>query len=474
MKILIIEDEKLPREGLYKLLSTNYKGIQTLVPQANGLEGLEIIEKDKPEIILTDISMPDMNGLEMISKIQNVNYKPYIIILSGYSNFEFAQTALSLGVKEYILKPYKVKDIFEKINTAIKFVSISNMHINSINLKGNKVETLNTKILLRYRKDYDICKIINSTLTYLGKYLGQTVSIDHEIDSDKQIILFNINYTDKEIEKKIPTKEELAHRIKLSLKNDIVGFIFNNNIISKSSTKINDILFAHNFYNLDSISYVSEINNNTNDLSYITVNVEKQLSKVITSNNKEESIKIFNKYLDKKIEQKISPSIIYKDIKTLIYKKHNILSNNLINIDNVLDNLKNCFNFEETKTNLSQLFNYIASNNNSIKEKCTNQNIIQTLKIIEENIYCPIYLDEIANKLNISCEHLSRLFKEELNVGFNQYVNKRKLEIAKKLLKQDELKVSEISDKLGFSSPRYFCKVFKKIEGLTTKEYKNN
>ncbi|NCD05744.1 MAG: AraC family transcriptional regulator [Spirochaetia bacterium] len=156
------------------------------------------------------------------------------------------------------------------------------------------------------------------------------------------------------------------------------------------------------------------------------------------------------------------------------YKKHNIFSNNFLNIDIVLDNLKNCFNFEETKVNLSQLFNYITSDNNSIEEKCKNQNIIQTLKIIEENIYCPIYLDEIANKLNISCEHLSRLFKEELNVGFNQYVNKRKLEIAKKLLKQDELKVSEISDKLGFSSPRYFCKVFKKIEGLTTKEYKNN
>lgn len=474
MKILIIEDEKLPREGLYKLLSTNYKGIQILVPQTNGLEGLKIIERDKPEIILTDISMPDMNGLEMISKIQNVNYKPYIIILSGYSNFEFAQTALSLGVKEYILKPYKVNDIFEKINTAIKFVSTSNMHINSINLKGNKVETLNTKILLRYRKDYDICQIINSTLTYLGKYLGQTVSIDHEIDRDKQIILFNINYTDKEIEKKIPTKEELAHRIKLSLKNDIVGFILNNDLMSKSSTTINDILFAHNFYNLDSISYVSEINNNTNDLSYLTVDIEKQLSKIITSNNKEESIKIFNKYLNKKIEQKISPSIIYKDIKTLIYKKHNILSNNFLNIDNVLDNLKNCFNFDETKVNLAQLFNFIANNNNSIDEKCSNHNIIQTLKIIEENIYCPIYLDEIANKLNISCEHLSRLFKEELNVGFNQYVNKRKLEIAKKLLKQDELKVSEISDKLGFSSPRYFCKVFKKIEGLTTKEYKNN
>ncbi len=474
MKILIIEDEKLPREGLYKLLSTNYKGIQILVPQTNGLEGLKIIERDKPEIILTDISMPDMNGLEMISKIQNVNYKPYIIILSGYSNFEFAQTALSLGVKEYILKPYKVNDIFEKINTAIKFVSTSNMHINSINLKGNKVETLNTKILLRYRKDYDICQIINSTLTYLGKYLGQTVSIDHEIDRDKQIILFNINYTDKEIEKKIPTKEELAHRIKLSLKNDIVGFILNNDLMSKSSTTINDILFAHNFYNLDSISYVSEINNNTNDLSYLTVDIEKQLSKIITSNNKEESIKIFNKYLNKKIEQKISPSIIYKDIKTLIYKKHNILSNNFLNIDNVLDNLKNCFNFEETKMNLAQLFTFIDNNNNSIDEKCSNHNIIQTLKIIEENIYCPIYLDEIANKLNISCEHLSRLFKEELNVGFNQYVNKRKLEIAKKLLKQDELKVSEISDKLGFSSPRYFCKVFKKIEGLTTKEYKNN
>lgn len=474
MKILIIEDEERPRKGLYKLLNNKYSGIQILPPQSNGIEGLKIINQEQPDIILSDISMPDMDGLEMISKIEQTNYHPYIIILSGYSNFEFAQKALSLGVKEYILKPFKIEDIINKIDTALTEVTTSKMHQKSIILEEINSDNISSYILLiRYKDNYYINEIITKIINYFGKYLGKNILINHEIDKDQQVILFNIQSNDNELENKFPRNDEISHRFDLILKNKVVGFIITNDNLNNKGLFLNDILFAHTFYNIPTISYLSEINNNTNDLSYLSIEKEKELVQAIHKNNQKVIISSMKNFINSKTDQKLSPNSIYLNLKNTLYKNNSYFMNNSTkDINTIFNSLVNCFNIEELINTLSQLFNF---NDNIIPTHKTDNSLInQTLNIIEKNIYSPIYLDEVAQQLNISSEHLSRLFKEEINIGFNQYINMKKIKIAKKLLLNDQLKVSDISEQLGFSSPRYFSKVFKKLEGITTKEFKTN
>lgn len=476
MKILIIEDEKLPREGLYKILKNKYNGIQILTPQINGTEGLKCIEIEKPEIILTDISMPDINGLEMLSKISKTNYNPYIIILSGYSKFEFAQKALSLGVKKYVLKPFKVNDIIEYIDTAISEVSLSNCHLNEIKLID---ETNNnqycSKLLIRYKKNYELCEIIKKIVSYFGKYLGSSVIINHSIDKKMQTILFKIYYSNKKQEDSFPTKEEISHRLSLSLNNKVVGFLMKSDELNDKNFVLNDLLYAHCFFNLPNIAYITDIIFN-NSSSFIFRDIEKNISQSILDKNSDACISNLNNWLNEKINQQILPSIIYKDLKNYLYRIHNQLINNSSNsnIETFLLNIKDCFTLQQLKSQLNNFFIFPKIESKTKQLNIDNPLIKQTLTLIDNNIFCPIYLEEISVQLNVSTEHLSRLFKEELKIGFNQYVNKMKIELAKEYFKKDTFKVSEVSKKLGFSTPRYFSKVFKKITGMTCKEYRKH
>ncbi|WP_053943307.1 response regulator transcription factor [Kallipyga gabonensis] len=120
LKVLLVEDENLIRRGL--LYKTDWTELQCVVvgEAGSGTEGLAQIEALRPDIVITDIRMPDMDGLEMLRKGQDI-CPFYSIILSGYSEFDYAQQAIHLGVTEYLLKPLdenELKDCLKRIVAA--------------------------------------------------------------------------------------------------------------------------------------------------------------------------------------------------------------------------------------------------------------------------------------------------------------------------------------------------------------------
>lgn len=108
MKIVIVEDEIRIREGVEKLIKRIPKEYEMIVTAENGEEGLQIVLEHQPEIVITDIKMPKMDGIEMLSKLKALGKMPKVIVLSAYSEFEYARQAIKLGVSEYILKPISV------------------------------------------------------------------------------------------------------------------------------------------------------------------------------------------------------------------------------------------------------------------------------------------------------------------------------------------------------------------------------
>ena len=115
MKAVVIEDEILIREGLCKLMKKMFPEIVITSTAGNGQEGLLCIERDKPDMIITDIRMPVMDGLEMITKMQRAGLFPKIIVLTAYSEFTYAQQAVKLGVNDYIIKPVVVQEFVRTI-----------------------------------------------------------------------------------------------------------------------------------------------------------------------------------------------------------------------------------------------------------------------------------------------------------------------------------------------------------------------
>lgn len=106
-KVVVVEDEKRVRQGI--IMGTDWTKINCIVmgEAANGEEGVEIIRKCGPDIVVTDIRMPKMMGIEMIERIQEYGLEPYVIFLTAYDDFTYAQQAIKLGVADYLLKPFK-------------------------------------------------------------------------------------------------------------------------------------------------------------------------------------------------------------------------------------------------------------------------------------------------------------------------------------------------------------------------------
>jgi len=118
-KIILIDDDTDTLDTIGAFFDWNQMGLDLVITADNGVSGLEAILKIKPDIVLIDIKMPGMDGLEVIEATRKNGLDPYFIVMSGYADFKYAQTALRLSVSEYILKPYSPTDLKQAFEKAV-------------------------------------------------------------------------------------------------------------------------------------------------------------------------------------------------------------------------------------------------------------------------------------------------------------------------------------------------------------------
>lgn len=120
VKIIIVEDEYRIRTGLSNLIEKVGVNCKVIAEAENGYEGLKLIQNLEPDIVITDISMPKFDGLQMIEKAKELGISCKFVILSGYANFEYAQKGIHLGVKEYLLKPVTITNVRELLGKLVE------------------------------------------------------------------------------------------------------------------------------------------------------------------------------------------------------------------------------------------------------------------------------------------------------------------------------------------------------------------
>ena len=139
MKVLLVDDESYMTEYLKKLVDWKSYGFEEVLTASGGSIARDLIEQKKPELLVTDIRMPRVSGLDLVKYIDEKNYPTKTIILSGYSEFKYAQQALRYGVTEYLVKPILKKDfqislehVMEKFWLNHKFCGISDSSRSSV------------------------------------------------------------------------------------------------------------------------------------------------------------------------------------------------------------------------------------------------------------------------------------------------------------------------------------------------------
>lgn len=166
-KVIVVEDETMVRRGI--ILTINWAALDCVIAgeAANGEEGACLAERLSPDIIVTDVKMPRMDGVEMITKLREEGCAARFIILTAYGDFKYAQSALRLGVSDYLLKPLKDGDLEQAI-----------LHIRSQIEKGTEKESEAAAPVLRFHADKKSKnKYVAEAIRYIRMHYQENITI---------------------------------------------------------------------------------------------------------------------------------------------------------------------------------------------------------------------------------------------------------------------------------------------------------
>lgn len=172
-KMLIVEDERWEREGLMEFLDWSSYGIQICGTACDGVDGFDMAVNLKPHIIITDIQMKIMNGLEMSKKIKAVMPEVHIIILTGYDNFKYAKEAIGFGAFNYLLKPVDEEECIEVIQEVVKKCKKEEDELGKLARQRTLIQDHSERIVEVYKEDVEALR--NDKETYLIEKIKKLV-----------------------------------------------------------------------------------------------------------------------------------------------------------------------------------------------------------------------------------------------------------------------------------------------------------
>ena len=436
MKILLADDEKYDRETLKHIIKESFPDELEVYEAKNGREAIELSESIRPDIVIMDIKMPGIDGIQALKEISASLPNLYSIILTAYDYFDFALEAVKINVKEYLLKPFAKEEIIDKVSAGIQSVKKEQNKRKSEIENKEKIYTL-LPVLENQLSDL----IINDKLIGVdyGMYL-QCLNMNF-ISSYAMVISIKDKYAYKDVSRS--EKDQIKMKIGDYIKE----------YINRKYKCIGNYVFY------EELTYFIQIENeDSNDFKNLGIdiafNLRREINKRFNVSIRAGLGEIYNS-----VEQLVES---YRQAtKCLVYNSDNV---NIIHIDDINDKFI-------SSNIVSDNFIDVKDNN-----KSTNKikiRLFENVKnFIKENIETELELEKVASNFGLSVYYFSRTFKEVTGINYSDYINKCRVHIAKKLLSNGEMNVKEVCYKVGYNDPNYFSKVFKKYEGVSPANFK--
>ncbi|MCT4688821.1 response regulator transcription factor [Vallitalea sp.] len=498
-KLLIVDDEDIILNGIITTFDWFNLGYEIVGQATNGVEALELYNKLKPDVILTDIKMSDMDGLTLLKKVKELHPAVEVVLLSGYDDFEYAKQGIRLGAYDYLLKI----DMFDELEDTFKRV------YNSLTFKRNKEEEYKSsikqkeeyKFLKAIDKEYIIdkdeiqdnyyCMLVLYMKNQLKPYYLRSIK---ERLSDKDIIIYSkdnyyIIILNKDTHSQLIFENyvnNLVEYIQVSIESLYKGRY----IIGIGKIK-NDIKLARESFIEASkmIDYGREINDKekiiydyskeNNRMKQINTSIDLDLIyKYIALEEQDKIIKMIDEHIKSCI---LCHNCLITDITGLYSKilvelhieseKNGVKSQNGIN--KVISQLSKISSFIECKAWMNKTIKENYRDKALSLKSDTLQQIDKAIVLIEERYHLDIKLEEVAKYVHMSSPYFSAKFKEAMNVNFKTYIKEKRVNAACQLLETTDHKIYEIAKKVGYNDEKHFSKIFKKYLGMSPKEYKS-
>ena len=487
--VYILDDEPFILEGLKYILPWEDYGFEIVGSASNGKDGLEDIINKDIDLIITDIMMPKMTGLELIGELKKLNYDSKFIVLSAFQEFEYAKKAISMGAENYLLKPIDTDELSNNLKT------IYNKLKQKENSKlDNKVVENNLLVDILTEKNSNEVKEKWNRLNVNLKNNQYCVAILELKDENKEIINVlkdcikgeDYIYCVKSNSKALIIIDEEDKTIiidKLTkLKNKIAQISEDTIYISlgKFVTKIEDLYLSYETANQVSeykiiypnISWIKEFKEDSQTNS--SVNIEFEEIKKILMNKDFLKTSIYIVDIFKKLkDENLSPKQIKNKALEVFLNVYNYFNETKImkGLNVYLENIINYNTVDEIEFELVRMVKYMQSKLEQTEESISPV-ILKLLQHIETNYKDDLNLKEISDNLNINSIYLGQLFQKETGTLFSDYINNFRINKAKDLLVNTSLKASEIGDLVGYANKNYFYRKFKSIVGVTPSEWR--
>lgn len=521
-RMIVADDELLVRQLLKHLIQYDELEL-TLVDEAeNGSQAYELIVREKPDIAIIDIRMPGMDGITLAKKVRDAGIDTYIILVSGHKQFEYAHEAMELGIQDYLLKPIKSENLnrvlskacqaitqrcqdarsriqmqswIDEKNCRLQALLIEQIIQSSLDVTKYDIERLNSEYGVTFRPGYFQCMLICSDLeqsedtteksAFILEQLSAAFSEQHVYHIHgryQKVILYILNYPPEKLEaigkghiqrRVLLGMSELLDKLKititLSLPTAHIGEL--NELLRFANERMNSRIFYpdQHFLLSDGICFV-----------------RPELRKLISERDEHDfqsALELFKcddaAVLIQTLYQQarsnhpaLSPQCIHAMNDRLLQLFDRIAESSNTSSENPVVGLR-----VELKNALS-LQKMVDIWRKAIERYCELSNNEQSVfarfakEYVCEHYSENIKLQEIASLCNINATYLSRVFKEETGESFSDYLIAYRIEMAKLLLKDVRLNISEVSEKVGYCDAKHFSKSFRSAVGITPKEYR--
>jgi two-component system, response regulator YesN len=510
VNLLIVDDEPVICKGLRYTIPWEEINIKVVGEAYNGLEAMKMLEKHPIDIVLSDIRMPVVDGLELAEWINKEMPSVKMVIISGYEDFEYAKQAMRLGIKNYLLKPMNIDELLETIkNLADETILTRKKQL------GYKQQQL---------RNYFVNQLYNTDANEFEPewhVYFSTLTFHLFLSEIKEYVTYSLKESKKMDVTRTEWKDLIQQRLVEENMNSISIFFHENLLVTCCFKEDETILTCEQLF-----SVIEDISSNHNHLAFtlhsvpfsfnhfkVKYNELKTLTPFHFLNGEsiltfplESFVKDMEKPYPTEWEKEISDSLFsFKEeemnagIQQLFhfFQTYRFLANEVLEVcQNIvlmqLKRMKSLVDPKEIDLALqkkvdTQIYNSYDSIKHLVEEdfnklfkvlkremNVENQWLIEkAISYISSNYQKELKASDVANKINISPNYFSKLFKKTTGKNFNEYLNELRIENSKVLLIDTAERIFQIAEYVGYKDYKYFVKIFKNLTSLTPKEYRN-
>lgn len=468
--LLIADDEYFIRQKIKKLIHYDDLDINLIDEVEDGNQVMECLNKYKIDIIILDINMPFLSGIDIVKHVKENKLDVEIIILSGYSNFEYARTMMKYNVQFYLLKPISQELLNETLQQTI--VKINNKKLKD----GITIESLGYKLNKIIRDNESIISLLDDIPELIHYTQLQFVSV---YTTDMERLISKLSF--------FLDKEELFYITLMEETNILQIIVFHEgyNDLKKVGEFLVNLTFCKHFSISEPVPYVMplreycEVNMEKLDDRFFLEDIEKEKVELLTIRNN--IIRIVRKKqtdLQPYLKGVITAVVDYKHLKLLV--------------NEILISFYLCTN-KEWAIDVTVQTRELLSQNYSLRGVAKDiYEFAESYLDVSHHLYSDVhlskkmmeyvdqnYMDEnlstkmIAESVGMTSSYIGSVFKKVNQMSITQYITEVRLDKAKELLKKEEYKISDIAIMVGYSDVYYFSKRFKQFFGYSPKKHLN-